>query len=186
MTATTPQDWYAVRVKSNRERVTSLALSGKGYAVFFPECRRPGGRTESPLFPGYIFCRFDVRNRLPVLSLPGVVHIVGLGRTPVPVDEREMESLRIVVNSDLPVTPEPALAVGQPIRVERGPLAGAGGIVVGLGPRRLVVAISLLQRSVSVELDRDWIGGRDAGWPPGPPPVKLPGEPEFVSRSRQS
>ena len=182
MTAITPDAWFAVRVKSNREKVTSLALTGKGYEVFFPECKRPGSRAESPLFPGYIFCRFDVHNRLPVLSLPGVVHIVGLGRPPVPVDERELESLKIVVNSDLPVTPEPEIAVGQPIRVERGPLAGAGGIVVGLGPHRLVVAISLLQRSVSVELDREWIGGGDATGPAGKPQ----GEREFVSRNRES
>lgn len=153
--------WYALRVKSNRERVTSAALRGKGYEVFLPEFRRGGSRTGTPLFPGYLFCRFDVHNRLPIVSLPGVVHIVGLGRTPVPVDEDELESLRIVVEAGLPVAPEPTLAVGQSIRIARGPLAGAGGVVVGLGQERLVVAVSLLQRAVSVELDRNWIGSPD-------------------------
>lgn len=152
--------WFALRVKSNRERVTAASLRGKDYEVFLPEFRRNQSRTESPLFPGYLFCRFDVYNRLPVVSLPGVVHIVGLGRTPVPVDEDELESLKIVVQAGLPVEPEPAPApaVGQSIRINRGPLAGAGGIVVGLRRDRLVVAVTLLQRAVSVELDLSWIG----------------------------
>lgn len=153
--------WYALRVKSNRERVTRTALRGKGYEVFLPEFRRQGSRTETPLFPGYLFCLFDVHNRLPIVSLCGVVHIVGLGRTPVAVDEGELESLKIVVQAGLPVEPEPVLAVGQCVRIARGPLAGAGGIIVGVGHERLVVAVSLLQRAVSVELDRSWIGSQD-------------------------
>jgi transcription antitermination factor NusG len=162
MSHSPPIAWYALRVKSNRERVTAASLRGKEYEVFLPEFRRAESRTESPLFPGYLFCRFDVHNRFPVVSLPGVVHIVGLGRTPVPVDEDELASLKIVVQAGLPVKPEPAPAVGQSIRVTRGPLAGAGGIVVGLRRERLVVAVTLLQRAVSVELDLSWIGSCDS------------------------
>ncbi len=144
------QAWFALRVKSNRERVTATSLAGKGYEVFLPECRRP-------LFPGYLFCRFDINDRLPVVSAPGILHIVGLGKQPVPVDEAELESLRIVVRAGLPVRPGTEYVVGQQIRIDRGPLAGASGIVTGLGPQYLLVTISLLQRSVSVALERDWI-----------------------------
>ncbi len=157
--------WFALRVKSNRERVTALSLTGKGYEVFLPECRcadEPAKRPEKVLFPGYLFCRFDVNNRLPILMLPGIVHIVGSGKTPIPVDEAELESLKIVVEAGLPIHREPSLAVGQRVRIQRGPLRGAEGIVVGVRRQRLVVAISLLQRSMSVELEADWISAQNA------------------------
>jgi transcriptional antiterminator NusG len=154
--------WFAVRVKSNREHVTALGLAGKGYDVFLPQYRRgPAGngksQAEVPLFPGYLFSRFDIQRRLPVLMLPGVVHIVGFGKTPVPVDEEELESLRVLVEAGLPLNPDEAYTVGQPVRIDRGPLAGASGIITGLQTRRLVISITLLQRSVSVVLDREWI-----------------------------
>lgn len=158
--------WFALRVKSNRERVSALSLTGKGYEVFLPECSRAAGGSakdaERVLFPGYLFCRFDVNNRLPILMLPGIVHIVGSGRTPIPVDEGELESLKIVVQAGLPVRRETNIGVGQRVRIQRGPLRGAEGLVVGVRRQRLVVAISLLQRSMSVELAADWISAQDA------------------------
>jgi transcription antitermination factor NusG len=158
--------WFALRVKSNRERITALSLTGKGYEVFLPECRRTDGepvkKADKVLFPGYLFCRFDVNNRLPILMLPGIVHIVGSGKMPTPVDERELESLRIVVQAGLPVRREASLAVGQFVRIQKGPLRGAEGVVVGARRQRFVVAISLLQRSMSVELEADWIEAQPA------------------------
>jgi len=154
-------EWFAIRVKSNREKVTQQHLAGKGYEVFLPsyrpkdDGRRPSG--EFPLFPGYLFCRFDVNNRLPILIVPGVVHVVGFGKRPVPVDESELQSVRILVQAGLPLRPDEPYTIGQAIRIQKGPLAGAEGVIIGLGEQRLVVSISLLQRSVSVELDREWL-----------------------------
>ncbi|MGA2480830.1 MAG: transcription termination/antitermination NusG family protein [Spirochaetia bacterium] len=74
--------WFALRVKSNFERATTAILSGKGYETYLPlyrQQRRWSDRTnvtELPLFPGYVFAHFDVDRRLPVLTTPGVVHIV--------------------------------------------------------------------------------------------------------------
>ena len=102
-----PLEWFALRVKSNRENVTSLALVGKGYEVFLPHYRGDNGKghpVQPPLFPGYLFCRFDVLHRLPILTIPGILHIVGIGNTPSAVDERELESLRTVVEAGLPLT----------------------------------------------------------------------------------
>jgi transcriptional antiterminator NusG len=152
--------WYALRVKSNRERITAVGLQGRGFEVFLPECHGYGAAREKqhhkPLFPGYLFSRFDINDRLPVLTLPGLVHIVGCGKQPVPVDNQEIESLKIVMRPGLPVQREQGATLGQRIRIEKGPLTGAEGTVVGLrGRQRLVVAISLLQRAVSVHLDRD-------------------------------
>jgi transcription termination/antitermination protein NusG len=154
-------NWFAVRVKSNRERVTSLGLSGKGYEVFLPEYMRDqasGSAKANPLFPGYLFCRFDVNRRLPVLTVPGVVHIVGVGKTPLPVSEDEIGSLRVVVSASLPIRADEIYTVGDKVQIDRGPLVGATGVVVGSQRKKLVVSITLLQRSVSVELPQDWIG----------------------------
>ncbi len=156
----TPSQWFAVRVKSNRERVTAQSLRGKGYEVFLPEYHTAalsGKRRETALFPGYLFCRFAVTNRLPILTLPGVVHIVGVGRIPAPVDAEEVESLRLVVQAGLPLNPNEPYTVGEKVSIRDGPLAGASGIVVGHKSERMVVSISLLQRSVSVVLDCGWI-----------------------------
>jgi transcription antitermination factor NusG len=153
-------EWFAIRVKSNRERITAQGLKGKGYEVFLPEYQSEGtaGKSrEVVLFPGYLFCRFDVTNRLPVLTLPGVVHIVGLGRIPAPVDAEELESLKLVVQAGLLLNPNEPYTVGEKVCVQEGPLAGASGVVVGHKSERLVVSISLLQRSVSVVLDCGWL-----------------------------
>lgn len=154
-------EWFAVRVKSNREKITSLGLFGKGYEVFLPEYRseRPyrTAKQGNPLFPGYLFCRFNVNRRLPVLTLPGVVHIVGLGTKPEPVSEEEIECLRMVVEAGVPLHTEEVYTVGDKVQIERGPLMGVAGVVVGSQPKKLVVSITLLQRSVSVELLPDWV-----------------------------
>jgi transcription antitermination factor NusG len=155
-------DWFAIRVKSNRERVTAQGLRGRGYEVFLPEYQLHGRGREAALFPGYLFSRFDVTNRLPILTLPGVVHIVGMGRTPIPVDAAELESLRLVVQAGLVLDPNEPYTVGEKVCIEQGPLAGAFGVVVGHRRERLVVSISLLQRSVSVILNSEWIAPRSA------------------------
>ncbi|MBI1789599.1 MAG: hypothetical protein HYR60_18860 [Acidobacteria bacterium] len=154
--------WYAIRVKSNRERVTAQALRGKGLQVCYPVYSQPGthsrGELERPLFPGYIFCSFDVSVRLPVLTVPGVVHIVSIGRIPQPVDEREMAAVLKVMQSGLRLAPYPALPVGQRVQLEHGPLAGVEGVILAhKNGERFVVSVSLLQRSVAVEVDRAWI-----------------------------
>jgi transcription antitermination factor NusG len=113
---------------------------------------------ELPLFPGYVFCQLNPLNRLPILSIPGVVCVVGIGRTPVPVDETEIAAIRAAVKSGLPSQPWSYLQVGHRVRIEYGPLRGAEGILLGFGKdQRLVLSVSLLQRSVAVEVDEAWI-----------------------------
>ena len=156
--------WYAIRVKSNREKITSAALEGKNYEVLVPSyCERRARGTairsvELPLFAGYIFCRFDVNERLPVLTVPGVVHIVGTGRTPQPVDPIEMAGVRALLESRLEVSPFTYPPIGERVQVHEGPLRGVQGTVIAhKGSEKLVVSVSLLQRSVAVDVDRQWI-----------------------------
>lgn len=153
--------WHAVRVRSNQERIASAHLGERGYEPFAPSyksARQWSDRKkqiDQYLFPGYIFCRFDPGNRLAVLTAPGVVGLVGFGKTPEPIPDQEIERVRRMVTSGLLVTPFPFIKVGQAVLIERGPLMGLEGILVETkGKHRLVVSIILLQRSVSAEVDR--------------------------------
>jgi transcription antitermination factor NusG len=167
--------WYALRIRPQHEKVVARALRNKGYEEFLPLYRykrRWSDRfkeIESPLFPGYVFCRFDVHNRLPILVTPGVVLIVGIGKIPLPVDDDEIAALQTVVKSGLQAEPWPFLKIGQRVRIERGSLEGVEGILVAIKrPYRLVISITLLQRSVAVEIDHNWAS------PIGPAPFTPP------------
>ena len=156
--------WYGLRVRSKHEQIASTVLRFKGYDPFLPAYqmkRRWTDRikeTKLPLFPGYVFCRLDSANRLPVLTATGVVGIVGIGKTPQPIEEREIEAIRMVINSGLAARPWPFIHQGDKVRVERGPLTGAEGVVISADDRkRLVVSVTLLQRSVAVEMDHTWL-----------------------------
>ena len=155
--------WYALQIQSKLGRIAAATLCGKGYEVYLPlyRCgRRWSDRVKQldlPLFPGYLFCRFDVCDRLPILTTPGVISVVGAGKTPVPVDEEEIGAIRAILRSGLVAQPWPFLQVGSRVYIERGPLAGLEGIITNTDKVcRLIVSVSLLQRSVAVEIDREW------------------------------
>jgi transcription antitermination factor NusG len=156
--------WYAIRVKPRHEKTCGLALRSKGYETLVPfyHCRRRWSDRvkdlELPLFAGYVFCCFDVRLRMPILATPGVSFIVGIGRIPAPVDNAEMEALKAVVRSGLRAEPWPFLQIGQRVRIEDGPLFGLEGLITDeKRGGRLIVSVSLLRRSVAVEVDKRWL-----------------------------
>src|ERR1035441_3308082 len=154
--------WYALRVRSNHETVVQSGLRSRGFDEFLPVYRaksRWSDRvkvTQRPLFPGYVFARFDPSNRLPVLMLPGFVHIVAFGNGPEPVDEAELHAIRRFVDSGLPITPWPYLREGEMVMVQHGALSGLEGIVLrATDSLRLLGCFYLFQRSVAVERDRE-------------------------------
>src|SRR6266849_23628 len=153
--------WYALQLRTRWESSAATLLTGKGYQTFLPTfktLRRVRGKScevHPPLFPGYLFCRFDALKRLPVLLTPGVITVVGRGRIPIPVEDFEIEAVQKVVSAGLQVEPWPYLEVGQLVRIDDGALCGVQGILIGFkGARRIVVSISLLRRSVALEIDR--------------------------------
>lgn len=159
---TTPErfSWFALQVRTRHETGVASFLQGKGYEFFLPliECRRRWSdrvkKVESPLFPGYVFCRFDPQDRLPILKTPGVIQIVGYNRTPTAIEECEISAIQALVASGLPSQPWPFLTTGDRVRIEVGPLRGYEGLLVAFkGNHRLVLSISLLHRSVAVEID---------------------------------
>lgn len=156
--------WFALQVRSRFEKHVATFLDGKGYEWFLPTYRskrRWSDRTKEvqlPLFPGYLFCRFNPQDRLPILKTPGMISIVGTARVPTAVDDSEIEALRTLVASGLPREPWPYLQVGQRVRIEHGALSGLEGILLHQkGCDRLVLSVTLLQRSVAAEVDRAWV-----------------------------
>ena len=153
--------WYALYVRSRHEKVVESALKGKGYPAFSPFYRTKRKRVDrtveidTPLFPGYVFCRFNANQRLPILITPGIVEIVPANK-PQPVDDSEISSIRTLALSGLPVQPWPFLASGQRLRLNAGPLMGAEGIFLRVKDAyQLVVSVSLLQRAVSVVVENE-------------------------------
>jgi transcription antitermination factor NusG len=152
--------WFALQVRSRYETGVAEHLSGRGLEWFLPmyKARKQWSdrvkQFEKPLFPGYLFCRFNPHDRLPILQTPGVTQIVGNNHVPIPVDEQEILSIRTLVESGLPNLPCAFLQVGNRVRIASGALRGIEGILVEMkGRQRLVVSVTLLGRSVSVEVD---------------------------------
>jgi transcription antitermination factor NusG len=162
---TEDSSWFAIHVRSRCESKTYQELGLRGFESFLPlrlVRHRWSDRFktfEEPIFPGYLFCRFDLSARFRVLNTPGVAQIIGAGTTPIPVAEDEIRSIRTLAASRLALTPWPCLRTGLTVRIAWGPLAGVQGIVVRAedGSHRVVVSVNLLNRGVSVEVERDWI-----------------------------
>ncbi len=158
-------EWYGIRTRPNHEKTAAAILEAKGFEQYLPlyRSRRKWSdrtvETSLPLFPGYVFCRFDARFRTPIVSTPGVVSIIGFGGMPIAIPEHEIQAVENVLRSGLATEPCPFIREGQRIRVKSGPLQGLEGILMEKKSEcRVVVSVEMLQRSVSVEVDPDSIG----------------------------
>lgn len=156
--------WFALKVRVRGEPQVARMLRGRDYECLlptYPDRRRYTdrlARVDIALFPGYMFCRFDPLRKLPILTTPGVEHIVSLARTPQPVPLAEIDAIQQLMESGALSKPWPYLKVGQQVRIAQGSLAGIEGLLVQeRGKDRLIVSVHLLQRSVAVEVDRDSI-----------------------------
>jgi transcription antitermination factor NusG len=157
---TSEDHWFVLYVKPRHEKYVSTILQGKGYEEFLPLYTKltRSRASELPLFPGYVFCRFNLSRRLPVLTVPGVFSIVGFAGTPIPVNENEITALRQVVANGLPREPWPDLPSGSPVTISQGPMRGVQGVVVRhKNSLRVIISVTVLQRSVAVEVERDWL-----------------------------
>ncbi|MBL8291751.1 MAG: UpxY family transcription antiterminator [Bryobacterales bacterium] len=156
--------WYAIQVKARCEKQVAQALQNKGYEIFLPlqkSRRRWSDRYQEisvPLFPSYVFGRFEADNRLPILTTPFVFSIVGAGRQIVPVDPEQIEAVRRLMASGLPIYHSPFLKVGQRVLIEHGLLRGQEGILTRVkNTWRVVVSVDLIRQSAAVEVDREHI-----------------------------
>jgi transcription antitermination factor NusG len=156
--------WFALQVRARQEASVADQLTGQGYERFLPFYKlrkRWSDRIkefDAPLFPGYLFCRFNPHNRLPILKTPGVIQIVSFNNIPAAVDEAEILSIQRLASSGIEHQPCAFLTIGDRVRINAGPLLGLEGILSSIkGNHRLVLSVSLLQRSVAVEIDSAFI-----------------------------
>ncbi len=156
--------WFALHVKSRHEKMVSSILSSKGFEQILPVYRSNRKwvdrerEIDLPLFPGYVFCQFSLDARIAVVTTPGVVDIVRCGREFAPVDPAEIAALRAVMKSHLPARPWQYLASGEQVMIEGGPLHGVIGILLQTkNSKRVVLRVTALCRSVSVEIDGEQI-----------------------------
>jgi transcription termination/antitermination protein NusG len=155
--------WYALRTRSNCEKIAAASLGARCFEQFLPLYHIPkrslDRATENsiPLFPGYLFCRFDPSCRARILGAVGVVAIVAFGGKPAPIDDSEIEGIRRALGSGQEMEPYPYLHEGQQIRIEKGPLRGLEGILIKKEGWQIVISVQLLRRAVAVEIDPDII-----------------------------
>jgi transcriptional antiterminator NusG len=158
------EGWVALQVRSKSESRVELALRSKGYECFVPRLRTQHCKSSlvcygSPLFPGYVFCYITTLGQGQACGLaittPGVLRLVSFGQTPVIIDEKEIAAIKQAVESHCSIGPHPFLTTGEQILVVRGPLYGITGVLVRFkNSHRVVLSLSLLQRSMFVEVDR--------------------------------
>ena len=158
----TGHPWFALQTRPKNEKRIESLLRQKGYECFTPthrSKRKWSDRTVEinlPLFPGYVFCRFSHSALGKAISTQGVIRIVGFGGSPAEVAIEEIEALQALTHSNLLREPWDYLPDGTIVLVETGPLAGVQGIICAdKDKRQLIISVTLLQRSVAIQLDED-------------------------------
>lgn len=154
--------WYAAYIAARHEKRVAEQLRERSIDSFLPlyetvrRWKNGRHRVKLPLFPGYVFVRIPLVERLRVLQLPSVVRLVGFSGQPTPLSESEVEAIQSCLTRGTKLAPHPFLAVGRRVRVIRGPLQGLEGIVVRKKSQfRFVISLELIQRSVSTEVEQD-------------------------------
>ena len=152
--------WYAAHTRANHEKSVREQLERKSVESFLPmyetvrrwKDRRM--RLRLPLFPGYLFVRMAVVDRLRVLHVPSVVRLVGFNGHPSALPDEEIDVLKQALVCGVRAEPHPFLAVGRRVQVKNGPFTGRHGILLRRkGNLRLVLSIDLIQRSVVMDVD---------------------------------
>jgi len=157
-------NWFALTVKPQHEKAAEMQLEAASIQAYVPvyETRRRWSdrvkKVQIPLFRGYVFSRFEAAERWKVLSFPSVTSVVAFGGRPVPLSDEEIASIQAMAGSGLPLAPCPPVRAGEWVRISAGPLTGVEGIFVNeKSAARVVVNVELLNRAVSVEVDRNSI-----------------------------
>jgi len=153
--------WYAIWTRSRHEQVVREQLERKHFEAFLPTITRWSRwkdrkkKIDWPLFPGYCFARFDANDALPILKCTGVVNIVSFEGKPAAIPEYELESIRLLIGSELQYDPCPMIKEGMMVEVRSGPLKGVVGRLMrkDATKARLVLSVDLIGQAVTVEVD---------------------------------
>jgi len=158
---TARSQWFAIWTRSRHEQVVREQLDRKRIDAFLPTITRWSHwkdrkkKIDWPLFPGYCFAKFDPEDALSILKCTGVVNIVSFEGKPAAIPEIELDSIRVLVGSELQFDPCPMIHEGMMVEVTHGPLKGVVGRLVRKdAPKaRLVLSVDLIGQAVSVEVD---------------------------------
>ena len=154
--------WFALYTTPRHEKHVSEILAQHRIETFLPLYRTTRRWKKSrpvvlelPLFPTYVFVRIAREARGAVLSVPGVLSIVGSGREPWPLPDPEIEAIRLGLQMRK-IEPHPYLTVGERVRIKAGVMTGVEGILVRQkNDLRVVLTLDTIMRSVAVEVDAD-------------------------------
>ena len=156
--------WFALRVKSRFEKSVAAAAHLKGFEEFLPlyqsrhQWSDRAKTVESPLFPGYVFCRLEAEQRFGLLTIPGVVNLVSVGKVPVPIDDAEIATVQNAIRSRHRVEPWPFVRAGTRVRLGSGQgTAIEGFLLPGKEGQRIVVNLSALRKAVAVGIEGDLV-----------------------------
>ena len=154
--------WFAIQTRSRHEKVVESQLELRQVEHFLPMMKRVSQWTDRkkevrvPLFAGYCFARFSMDDRVPVLKSQGVVRLVGSTDKPEPIPDEEINALKRLISNPCNYMCHPYLREGMLVEVINGPMQGVKGrLIRGTRNSRLVLSISLIQRSVSIEINAD-------------------------------
>jgi transcription antitermination factor NusG len=152
--------WYAAYTCANHEKRVAAELGVRElehYLPLYSSVRRWKDRRvrlELPLFPGYVFVRMALRDRLRLLQIPRVVQLVSFNGRPAPLPELDIRAIQKCLGGGCQVEPHPFLQAGRRARVMNGPLLGLEGIILRRKKKtRFVLSFELIARSVAVEID---------------------------------
>jgi transcription antitermination factor NusG len=153
--------WYAVQTWPRFEKKVASEIERKDVEAFLPlfsSTHKWSDRSqivESPLFPGYVFVKVapTPSSRIPVLRANGVVGFVGARGTGTPIQDSEIDSVRMLLTRGVAFQHHPFLNVGQRVRVRGGSLDAVEGILLAKhDDLSLVLSIQIIQRSISVRI----------------------------------
>ena len=151
--------WFALHACAQHEKRIAVELQRRGIENFLPLVRAVRQwkdrrvYLDMPLFPGYLFVRLALQEKLKALQVPGVVRLVGFAGQPCALPDDEVAALRAGISAGLNLQPHPFLSVGCRVRLIRGPLTGFTGILLRRkNACRVVLSLSLIAQSASVEV----------------------------------
>lgn len=155
-----PPRWYAVYTYPRHEKSVMEHFESKSLEAFLPtftaESRWKDRRVrlQTPIFPGYVFARINASHRNKILSSPGVIRMLCFNGMPAPIDDVEIESIKLCMEQGMAFEPCSFLEVGDRVRVKSGVLEGLEGYISRRkNDRRLIVPITLIHQSVTIEVD---------------------------------
>ncbi len=157
--------WYVLYTKPRHEKFVEKEFLKRGIDAFTPKIslrKKWSDRAkvvEEPLFKGYCFAKFPLKKKRDIISQPGVMDIINFNHEYVPVEDSVINSLKLIVESDLKIDPCPYIAKGDLVSIRKGPFKGLEGYVLEKRSKNttLVVSIDAIAASIKCVVGMDYV-----------------------------